>query len=282
MTGGARASAAREGGRAPSQHRAAADDIAPVPALGGVASAIYSGRVRHRRHAPRPHAFAYRLFQMYLDLDELPTLFGGRLLWRYESPGIASYRRGDYLGDPAVPLAEAVRELVAERLGRRPDGPIRLLTHLRYFGYCFNPVSIYYCFDRQGRDLEAIVAEVTNTPWNERHAYVLDAARGRTAGAALRFRFGKAFHVSPFIGMDCAYDWRFTTPRQRLVVHMENHTPAGRLFDATLTLQRREISTAALARALLEFPFMSVRVAGAIYLQAARLWAKRTPFFAHP
>ena len=258
------------------------DDRDTMPAPGCRASAVYTGRVRHRRHAPRPHAFEYRLFHLYLDLDELPRLFEGRRLWRYEAPGVATFRRADYLGDPAVPLADAVRDLVAARLGRRPLGPIRLLTHLRYFGFCFNPVSLYYCFDRAGRDLDAIVAEVTNTPWNERHAYVLDAARGRHRGQSRRFRFEKAFHVSPFIGMDCAYDWRFTLPGQRLVVHMENHTPAGRLFDATLILRRRELSTATLARLLVAYPPITAKVMAAIYIQAARLWIKRTPFFPHP
>ncbi len=178
-------------------------------------------------------------------------------------------------------MADAVRALVAERTGLRSSGPIRMLTHLRQFGYCFNPVTFYYCFDHADR-LETVVAEVTNTPWGERHAYVLDAARGSGSAERKRYRFPKTFHVSPFMGMDCDYVWRLTVPGSELVVHMENHTAAGRLFDATLTLRRRALSSAALARTLVEHPFMTTRVAGAIYLQAARLWLKRTPFFPHP
>jgi DUF1365 family protein len=246
------------------------------------ASAVYTGRVRHRRYAPRPHAFGYRVFMMYLDLAELPTLFDGRRLWGYERRAVAAFHRADYLGDPTVPLADAVRRLVAERSGRAPSGPIRLLTHLRYAGYCFNPVSFYYCFDDAGHELESIVAEVTNTPWSERHAYVLDGRRTLAAAGKQHHRFAKAFHVSPFIGMDCEYDWRFSIPGSALVVHMENHTPTGKLFDATLTLQRREISTAVLTRTLLAYPLMTASVSAAIYWQAVRLWLKRTPVFAHP
>lgn len=246
------------------------------------ASAVYTGRVRHRRYAPRPHTFEYRVFMMYLDLDELPTLFAGHRLWGYERRAVAAFHRADYLGDPGVPLADAVRRLVAERSGRAPSGPIRLLTHLRYAGYSFNPVSFYYCFDQTGHEVESIVAEVTNTPWRERHAYVLDGRRNLAGAGKQHHRFGKAFHVSPFIGMDCEYDWRFSTPGSGLAVHMENHTETGKLFDATLTLHRREISTAALARTLLAYPLMTAKVSAAIHWQAARLWLKRTPVFAHP
>ena len=136
-------------------------------------SCLYLGSLRHRRHAPRPHAFRYRVFMTYLDLGELDEVFRGRWLWSTRRPALAWMRRADYLGDPAVPLDEAVRERVARETGERPRGPIRLLTHLRMLGACFNPVSFYYCFDQAGERVETIVAEITNTPWNERHAYVL-------------------------------------------------------------------------------------------------------------
>ena len=127
-----------------------------------------------------------------------------------------------------------------------------------------------------------VLAEITNTPWNERHAYVLPAASSIGRGRALRFRFDKAFHVSPFLPMDLGYDWRFTAPGERLAVHMENFQGGLKVFDATLALERREMSGAALAGALARFPFMTVQVLGAIYWQALRLWARRTPFYAHP
>ena len=240
-------------------------------------SALYTGSLRHRRFAPRAHAFRYRLFMAYLDLGELDEVFRGRWLWSTRRPALAWFRRADYLGESARPLDEAVRERVAQETGLRPAGPIRLLTHLRMFGHCFNPVSFYYCFDASGARVEAILAEITNTPWNERHAYALRAGSG-----PLRFRFGKAFHVSPFMPMALEYDWRFSTPGPRLAVHMENRDAAGRLFDATLALERREIGAATLAGALARYPLMTVRVVAAIYWQALRLWSRRMPFYAHP
>lgn len=243
-------------------------------------SAIYEGRVRHRRRQPRAHAFRYRVFMLYLDLDELDTVFRGRWLWSARRPAPARFRRADYLGDARVPLKQAVGDLVEARTGRRPAGPIRLLTNLRYFGYGMNPVSFYYCFDRRGTHVETIVAEITNTPWGERYVYVLDAKPG--TGTHQRFRFAKSFHVSPFMEMTLDYDWRFTAPGEVLAVHMENRKNGGKLFDATLALNRREISGASLAGALARYPFMTARVIGAIYWQALRLWLKRTPFHSHP
>ena len=110
---------------------------------------------------------------MYLDLDELPTLFRDRWFWSFERSNVATFRRRDHFGDPAVSLDETVRALVETRTGRRPTGPIRLLTHLCYFGYCFNPLSVFFCFGPDGQSLDAVVAEVSNTPWGERHCYVL-------------------------------------------------------------------------------------------------------------
>jgi DUF1365 family protein len=245
-------------------------------------SSLYSGWVRHRRCVPSEHSFQYRLFMMYLDLAELPQLFDRYWLWSARRWAPAWFRRADYHGDATRPLDEAVRDLVHERTGTRPLGPIRLLTHLRYFGYCFNPVSFYYCFDREDREVETIIAEITNTPWHERHAYVLPVSQAEPEGSSWRFRFAKQFHISPFLPMDMAYDWRLSPPADHLQVHMQNWRDERAAFTATLNLTRRELSGAALARALLAFPLMTGQVTAAIYWQALRLALKRTPFFSHP
>lgn len=245
-------------------------------------SAIYEGTVRHRRFAPVRNEFAYRLFMMYLDLAELKEVFRGHLLCSTEHFNLAYLRRKDHLGDPAVSVDEAVRLLVAERTGTRPAGPIRLLTHLRYFGHCFNPVSLFYCYDPPGQRVETIVAEITNTPWHERHCYVLPETMNEHHQAWKRYRFPKVFHVSPFIGMNVDYDWRFLEPGERLQVHMEDYAGGRKLFDATLSLRRRPITGVGLARVLARYPLMTVQVAAKIHWQALRLWRKGAPFYVHP
>jgi len=242
-------------------------------------SALYTGRLRHRRFKPVPHAFDYRLFMAWIDLAELDEVFRGRWLWSTRRPALAWLRRSDYLGDPRLPLAEAVRRHVARETGRRPDGPVRMLTHLRYCGFSFNPVTFYYCYDAGGHRVESIVSEITNTPWNERHAYVLPV---RGPAPTHRFRFAKRFHVSPFMPMDMDYDWRFSEPGRRLVVHMINRRDGARVFDATLNLERREITTGSLAGALAAHPVATLEVLRAIYWQALCLWLKRIPFHSHP
>jgi uncharacterized protein len=248
-------------------------------------SCLYVGSVRHRRHEPAGNRFNYRLFMMYLDLAELPQVFEPYLFWSAKRAAPARFRREDYLqlnDDAALPLDESVRRLVATRTGKRPTGPIRLLTHLRYFGYSFNPVSFYYCFDSAGTNVETIVAEITNTPWKERHAYVLPVAGSAVSGDAWRFQFEKQFHVSPFMPMDMRYDWRFSAPATGLHVHMENWRDGRSAFDATLSLKREPITHASLARALVGFPLMTAQVITLIHWQALRLWLKRTPLFTHP
>jgi uncharacterized protein len=260
-------------------------------------SALYTGSVSHRRRAPRVHAFRYPLFMVWLDLAELDTVFRGRWFWGVERRTVAAFRRADHLGDPALPLERCVRDLIETETGRRPAGPIRLLTHLRYFGYCFNPVSFYYCYDAADRQLETVVAEVSNTPWGERHCYVLDgadelaqahAARDEhEAGAGMhRWRSDKRLHVSPFMPMDLQYEWRLLTPAQEpgspLAVHMRCDRAAQPLFDATLMLRRRPLSAPVLAATLLRFPWMTLKVISAIHWQALRLWLKRVPVHTHP
>jgi uncharacterized protein len=269
--------------------------------------------VRHRRHDGVRDELHHRLCMAYLDLDELPWLFDGQALWSARRPAPAWFRRSDYLGDPQTPLRRAVEQLVFERTGVRLGGPIRLLTHLRHLGHSFNPVSFYYCFDTAGRRVRAVVAEVTNTPWGERHAYVLgvepppagaacssaEASRPAAAASApptaappagsrvIRGTFAKALHVSPLMGMDHTYDWRLTEPGERLSVHIESSRNRGslgaeRVFDATLSLRRREMTPRALRRVLLRDPIPTLRLTGHIYAHALRLRLRGVRWHAHP
>jgi DUF1365 family protein len=222
------------------------------------------------------------MFMMYLDLDELPNLFESRWLWSTHRPALARFCRKDHFGKPTVPLDQSVRELVERETGKRPEGPIRLLTHLRYFGYVFNPVSFYYCFNGDGRSVETIVAEVNNTPWGERHCYVLPQSQNQGVGGRHRHCPEKQMHVSPFMPMDNEYDWRFNRPEELLTVHMENSSEGRKIFDASLVLKRRELTSGSLTWVLLAFPMMTMKIIGAIYWQALKLWAKGVPVYDHP
>jgi len=217
-----------------------------------------------------------------IDLAERTQVFRGRWFWSATRPALAWLRRADYLGDPAIDLDEAVRRRVHEATGQRPAGPIRMLTHLRSFGHCFNPVTFYYCLHADGERLDCIVAEITNTPWRERHSYVLPATQALIEGGTHHFAMDKAFHVSPFMPMAQQYRWKFSGSDTGLAVHMQNVEQDATVFDATLTLRRREIGTASLALALLRFPAATLRVLVAIYWQALRLKLSGVRFHAHP
>ncbi len=246
------------------------------------ASAVYEGWVRHRRFEPVEHSFRYRFFLTYLDLAELPRVLDPFPLYSARRAAPARFRRADYLGPPDRPLDECARDAVEAETGERPTGPVRLLTGLRYLGHSFNPVSFYYCFDRSGAHVEAIVAEVENIPWGERHAYVL--ARGEQVGPVLSDELDKTLHVSPLMGMDQAYAFRASEPRERLQVHIESRPRKGGgvSFDATLSLRRRELSHRLMGGLLARYPAISLQVVARIYAQSLRLKLKGARYFPHP
>jgi hypothetical protein len=246
------------------------------------ASAVYEGWVRHQRFEPVAHEFRYPLFLIYLDLAELPEVLDPYPLWSARRRAPARFRRADFLGDPARPLDACVRDEVERATGERPGGPVRLLAGLRYLGHSFNPVSFYYCFDPHGR-VQAVVAEVKNIPWGERHAYVL--GRGERTGPVLTERFDKKLHVSPLMGMEQTYRFSASEPGETLSVHIESRPRAaegGRTFDATLDLRRRELSRPLMARLLARYPAHSLQVVARIYAQALRLRLKGARPFPHP
>jgi len=247
-----------------------------------VRSCIYKGTVQHRRSGPVPNEFEVPLFMMYLDLEELPTLFENRWFWSANAPSPAWFRASDYLGEGRADLDESVRAEAERLTGHRPLGPIRMLTHLRYMGFVMNPVTFYYCFHPGGERLDVILAEITNTPWKERHVYALEAAEYGASPARHTRRFGKAFHISPFMPMAQEYAWRFSEPESRLLVQMENHEGPAKVFDASLRLRRTEITGRSLAAALIRFPLMTAQVAASIYWHALKLRLKGNPYYAHP
>lgn len=246
----------------------------------GLNSALYSGTIRHRRHTPRKHAFRYRISMLWLDLEEQSQVFALSTLWsgRWWSP--MRFHERDYLSrhrQEGEDLADTARRLVREKLDLQLTGPVRMLTQVRSFGMLFNPVSFYYCHDRDEK-LRAIIAEVSNTPWRERFCYVMatDAAQ-----ASQQFELSKAFHVSPFLPPELTYRMRFTRPGETLSVHMEDWQAETRLFDATLTLHRRPLDANRLRNEAFSFPFMVGKTVAGIYWQALRLAFKRTPVFSH-
>lgn len=244
-------------------------------------SCLYEGVVSHERLQPVNHRFHYRLYLTFLDLAEVPALLSAGLLSesRFSASG---FLRRDHFGDPRQPLAESVRDLVLRQTGMVLAGPIRLLTQLRTFGYSFSPLNLFFCYAPDGRTLEAIVAEVQNTPWFERYCYVLWHGNQVGSGAEACYRHPKSFHVSPFLGMDVDYRWRLSSPGERLRVGIETTREESLLFRAALHLRRVPLSRRTRFALYCRYPLMAARITAAIYVQAFQLWRKQCPFFPHP
>lgn len=246
---------------------------------GTVRSAVYTGEVHHARFAPVAHAFTYRLAMTFLRLDEVDAVLGRHPLWSRRRGRPVRFGREDYLGAPDRDLAEAAKDVVEADLGFRPEGPVALLAHLRTFGWCFNPLAAYYCYDVTGTQVVAQVLSVTNTPWGERTEYVIDT---RSSPAAWSDRFAKAMHVSPFMGMDQTYRLEATAPEEGLRLTLHSEEDGEVVFAADLDLTRRPADRAGLGHVLWRYPLMTVRVSLAIHVQALRLWRKGIPFQRHP
>ncbi len=241
---------------------------------------IYSGFIGHRRFTPFNHFFKYPIFMTFIDLNTVENFLKKSWFWNVNKRAIVSFHREDYHGDPNIDLSDSVRQTVYKKSGIKIKGPIRLLTHLRYFGYCFNPVSFYYCFNKDDTHVDVVLAEVTNTPWKERFAYVIRNKNGDKK--KLTSNFNKQLHVSPFWGMDHQYEWLFTQPTKKLAVNMKNFKADKKVFDANLNLNRNDFTRKELIKQVVRFPFITLFVVFRIHLQALKLWLKKAPFFIHP
>jgi len=243
-------------------------------------SSIYVGKLRHRRLTPVRHEFTYPLFMVFLDIDRLPELmkvspFAGYNRWNW-----ASYVEADHFGDPRMTLRERLREDARRNGVELPDGRIFLLTHLRYLGYNFNPVSFCYCYD-SAEQLRLILAEVNNTH-GETENYWMSPDCELPAGENRKYRFQKRFYVSPFMGLAQEYEWTFTPPSERLISECMSFEDGREVFDATLKLERRDWSRAELHRTLVRYPWVTLKVVAAIHWEALRLYFKKVPVVPHP
>ena len=245
-------------------------------------SCFYQGFVRHRRFQPIARQFAYKLTYLYLDLAELPRLIRELPLFSDRRWAWASCYRPDHLGPLQQPLDTAVRECVQRVTGQWLQGPVRMLTQWRCLGYYFSPLNLYFVYaDDQTAQVEAIVAEVNNTPWREQHCYVLWAGN-RTNTRHLAYEHDKQFHVSPFMELDLQYRWRIAPPADHLVVHLATLRGSARLFDATLSLQRRDLNTRRWLATTARFPLVPFQILAGIYYEAFQLWMRKCPFYPHP
>lgn len=236
-------------------------------------SAVYEGVLTHARAAPG-HRFRMRLAMPLLDLEEIDTVVAMHPLWSTERRNVASFRRRDFLGAADVPLDCAVRDRVHAVTGRRPTGPISLLGHVRTWGWLFNPLVVFFCYDPTGTRVEHAVLHVTNTPWKEEHTYVL--------GGPGRDVLGKALHVSPFFGMDQRYRITYDAPGESFTLKIVVEEAGTEVFRAVLQLVRRDASSRSLARVLWRYPMLTARVSLGIHSNALRLWRKGARFSPHP
>jgi uncharacterized protein len=241
-----------------------------VPAAG-----LYLGRVMHHRLRPRRHRFVYRVFSLLIDLDRLAELDRRLRLLSVNRPNLLSFQERDHGARDGSPLRPWVETMLAARGLDLAGGRVLLLCFPRLFGYVFNPLSIYYCYDAQGR-LAALVYEVKNRS-GEQHAYALPlACQDRPDGPA-RQSTRKAFYVSPFLEMAARYRFKLDPPGERLAVVIQEEVAQATTLVATLTGARRPLTDAQLLRAVLRMPLMTYKVILGIHYEALWLWLKGLP-----
>lgn len=245
-------------------------------------SSLYSGHVMHLRHRPRRHLLRYGIYSLLLDLDELPSLDNSLRLFSINRFNLFCFHEADHGAGTPNGLREWVREQLHDA-GLDADGTILLLTMPRILGYVFNPLSVYFCHDRQGR-LRAILYEVNST-FGERHSYLLEVAPDQQDGARVRQHCGKVLHVSPFISLDMDYHFHVQAPqpgRDALSLAIGVHDSDGRLLATRLRATRNRLDDATLLRLFVSHPLLTLKVIAGIHWEALKLWLKGTPIHTRP
>lgn len=247
-------------------------------------SCLYLGTVVHQRLRPRRHELSYRVFSVLFDLDELPALAANLRLFSLGRWGVFSFREEDH-GDGTGALRSWVLGQLADAGIDLDGGAVRILCYPRFFGYAFNPLSVFFCY-RSGGDLAAILYEVRNT-FGERHGYLVPVEHpgehaGGNSARVIRQACDKQLYVSPFIAMQARYHFRIVPPGETISVVINQSDEEGPLLRAWFKGWRAPISDRMLATMLFRYPLMTLKVIGGIHWEALRLWLKGVPLVDRP
>ena len=244
--------------------------------------AILEGRVHHQRSEPTEHQFDYALNLAAIRLDDINGFTHRSNLLRKDKPGVFTFQRADFHGPRHISIDQSVRNTVFQSTGAAIEGPILLVGMLRHFGHSFNPVSFYLCYNKAETAVEYIVAEITNTPWGQRYAYVLGPKQNTGTLTHHIYDFDKLFHVSPFHGMQQKYHWEFTFTESDISICMKNIENEKCIFTATYAASFKTATRKSINALFYKFPAASLRAITLIYLNALKLRIKKIPFYEHP